>query len=50
MASDSFSKVGTGGMITKISAAKLIFEDKIETIITHGKNPEILYDILEGKV
>lgn len=49
MASDSSSKVGTGGMITKISAAKLIFDDKIETIITHGKNPEILYDILEGK-
>ncbi len=49
MAGGSTSDVGTGGMITKILAAKLIIEDNIETIITDGSNPKIIYDILEGK-
>ena len=49
MAGGSNSKVGTGGMATKISAAKIVFDEGIETVITYGKNPAILYDILAGK-
>lgn len=49
MAGGSSSKVGTGGMATKISAAKIIFDDGIETIITNGKNPSVIYEILSGE-
>ena len=41
---------GTGGFITKLQAAQMIAEDKTPMIIANGKNPEILYDILDGKV
>lgn len=49
VAGGSNSRVGTGGMATKISAVKIIFDDGIETVITHGKKPSVLYDILDGK-
>lgn len=49
VAGGSNSKIGTGGMATKISAVKIIFDEGIETVITHGKNPSIIYDILDGK-
>ncbi len=45
----SGSSLGTGGMITKIRAAKTATEQGIDMVIANGKNPEILYDILEGK-
>ena len=45
----SNSKHGTGGMVTKISAAEIAKEANIPTIIASGKNPKILYDILENK-
>jgi len=44
------SSRGTGGMITKLQAAMLIGEEHKPMIIANGTNPEILYDILEGKV
>lgn len=40
---------GTGGMITKLQAAKTAQAGGIHTIIASGGNPENLYDILEGK-
>ena len=43
------SSLGTGGMITKIKAAKAVTEKGIDMIIANGKNPDILYDIVEGK-
>ncbi len=43
------SRLGTGGMITKINAAKIATEKGIDTIVANGKNPEILYDILNGE-
>lgn len=49
MAGGSNSKVGTGGMSTKISAVKIIFDEGIETVITYGKRPTVIYDILDGK-
>jgi len=43
------SKVGTGGMVTKINAAKIATSSGCDMIIANGKNPEVLYDILDGK-
>lgn len=42
------SAFGTGGMITKISAAKEVTEKGIDMVIANGKNPDILYDIING--
>ncbi|MFQ7521274.1 MAG: hypothetical protein ACLRMG_16150 [Clostridium sp.] len=43
------SSRGRGGMITKLQAATLAVNQGIDTIITNGKHPEKIYDILEGK-
>ncbi len=43
------SSLGTGGMLTKIHAAKIATQAGTDMIITNGSNPEILYDIVEGK-
>ena len=43
------SNKGTGGMSTKINAAKICMEKNIPMIIAHGKNPQILYPILKGE-
>lgn len=40
---------GRGGMITKLQAATLATNQGIDTIVTNGKSPERIYDILEGK-
>ncbi len=42
------SKRGTGGMATKLTAARLVTENGIPMIIANGRNPEVLYDILKG--
>lgn len=43
------SEFGTGGMSTKITAAKNSLEAGFPMIIVNGKNPNILYDLLDGK-
>ena len=43
------SALGTGGMITKIKAAKIATEKGIDMIIANGSEPNILYDIMQGK-
>lgn len=43
------SSLGTGGMATKIKAAKLVNAAGVDMIIANGKDPDILYDILDGK-
>lgn len=40
---------GTGGMITKIHAVEIAWKQNIDVCIANGKNPEILYDIADGK-
>ena len=40
---------GTGGMATKLSAAEIAMSSGFDMVITNGKKPESLYDILEGK-
>ena len=45
----SGSSLGTGGMQSKIKAAQICVESGCDMIIANGENPEILYDIAEGK-
>lgn len=40
---------GTGGMATKLMAAKTAMDAGIDMVITNGANMEALYDIVEGK-
>ena len=49
LAGGSGSSLGTGGMATKISAAKRVTEIGIDMIIVNGEKPQLLYDIAEGK-
>ena len=41
--------LGTGGMVTKIKAAKIATKGGTDMVIANGNNPEILYDIVAGK-
>ena len=41
--------LGTGGMVTKLQAAKICLESGCDMIITNGNNPTNLYDILDGR-
>ena len=43
------SGLATGGMATKLRAAKMVAEVGCDMIITNGEHPEVLYDIAEGK-
>ena len=43
------SNVGTGGMVTKIEAAKIANSAGISMIITNGEKIDSLYDLIEGK-
>lgn len=43
------SALGTGGMVTKLNAAKICLDADCEMVIANGKNPLILYDIIDGK-
>jgi len=49
MAGGAGSRRGTGGMKTKLQAASLAAAQGIDTVITNGKNPAALYDIVNGK-
>ena len=43
------SSLGTGGMFTKLKAAKMVTEKGIDMVIANGENPLLLYDIISGK-
>ncbi len=43
------SNVGTGGMVTKIEAAKIANSANISMLIANGNNIDALYDIIDGK-
>ena len=42
--------LGTGGMVTKLHAARLCMDAGMDMIITNGSNPALLYDIFDGKL
>ncbi|MBQ1310787.1 MAG: glutamate 5-kinase [Blautia sp.] len=48
LAGGAGSRRGTGGMRTKLQAADLACAQGIDTIVTNGKDPEALYDIMKG--
>ena len=43
------SGLGTGGMRTKLNAAQICTENNCDMIIANGENPDVLYDIVDGK-
>lgn len=43
------SELATGGMVTKINAAKMVMEEGIDMVITNGTYPKNLYAILDGQ-
>ncbi|MBP3901669.1 MAG: glutamate 5-kinase [Blautia sp.] len=48
LAGGAGSRRGTGGMKTKLQAADLATGNGIHTLVTNGKNPEVLYEIFDG--
>ena len=49
LAGGAGSGLGTGGMATKLRAAKLVTQNGCDMIITNGERPGVLYDIVAGK-
>ncbi len=48
-AGSSGSQWGTGGMMTKLTAARIATGSGVRTAITHGKNPQNIIKILAGE-
>jgi glutamate 5-kinase len=48
-AGGSGTSVGTGGMVTKLTAAKRATVEGINVILANGKDPAILRDLINGK-
>ena len=49
LAGGSNSNQGTGGMVTKLQAAKICMNCGCDMIISNGNTPANLYDIIDGK-
>jgi glutamate 5-kinase len=43
------TKLGTGGMVTKLNAAEIVTNSGIHMVLANGKDPLIVFDILDGK-
>lgn len=48
LAGGAGSRRGTGGMRTKLQAAELATTNGTDTVITNGKRPEAIYEIIRG--
>ncbi len=49
LAGGSGTNVGTGGMVTKISAAKIATAAGCDMVIANGQDPNVLYGIIDGE-
>ena len=49
MAGGAGTNRGTGGMATKLQAARIVLEQGIPMFILNGKDPDILYRLLDGE-
>ena len=49
LAGVSSTTLGTGGMVTKLRAAEICLRCGCDMVIANGCNPDLLYDILDGK-
>lgn len=43
------SKFGTGGMLSKIQSAQMVFENKGQMVLMNGANPRDILRVLEGQ-
>ena len=43
------SSRGTGGMITKIAAARIVLDNGIGMVLVNGQDPAVIYDVFEGR-
>ena len=50
LAGGSAGTLGTGGMQTKLEAAKICLSSRCDMVITNGAAPTNLYEILDGKL
>lgn len=48
-AGGSGTRFGTGGMITKLKAAKRVIEAGHQMVLANGEDPKVIFDILDGK-
>jgi glutamate 5-kinase len=48
-AGDSVSNVGSGGMITKLEAAKVLMQAGVPMVVCDGRRPDVVVDAVEGK-
>ena len=49
LADGAGSALGTGGMATKLRAARMVTGSGADMVIANGAHPELLYDIAAGK-
>lgn len=49
LAGEKGSALGTGGMKTKLQAAKLCMEHGVDMVILNGASPKNIYELTEGK-
>lgn len=48
LAGGAGSKLGTGGMITKLNAAEIAMKNGVDMVLVNGRDPENLYKIYDG--
>ena len=49
LAGGAGSRRGTGGMRTKLRAADIATAQGIDTVVTNGKDPAILFEVVAGE-
>lgn len=49
LAGGAGSKLGTGGMVTKLNAVEIAYQGGIDVVLMNGQRPEKLYDLFEDK-
>ena len=49
LADGAGSALGTGGMSTKLRAARMVTSSGADMVIANGAHPELLYDIAESR-
>ncbi len=49
LAGGAGTKLGTGGMITKINAVEIAYEADIDVVLMNGQHPKALYDLFDDK-
>lgn len=49
LAGGAGTKLGTGGMITKLNAVEIAYKSDIDVVLMNGQHPKTLYDHIDGK-